>query len=150
MRELSSRRIPIRRQVIAYDEAIRYFRDNNQPDTLLLLKNRNDPKVPVHFCGDSMDLAHAPLVPDTGLLSVFEIAGYPPGFLLRYPPWNRPEAVGEFEENPVLVSIYREYKDWGKILGVTLRRAPQQPDRRAGRSGSSSRWPRRCTTRRSP
>ena len=119
IRGLASRGIPIRRQVIAYDEAIRYFRDNNQPDTVLLLSNRNEPKVPVHFCGDSMDLAHAPLVPDTGLLSVFEIAGYPPGFLLRYPPWNRPEAVGEFEENPVLASIYREYKDWGKILGVS-------------------------------
>jgi uridine kinase len=119
MRELASRRIPIRRQVIAYDEAIRHFRDNHQPDTVLLLKNRNDPKVPVHFCGDSMDLAHAPLVPDTGLLSVFAVAGYPPGFLLRYPPWNHPEAVGEFEENPVLASIYREHKDWGKILGVS-------------------------------
>jgi uridine kinase len=119
LRELSSHRLPIRRQVIAYEEALRYFQEANQPDTLLLLKNRNAPKVPVYFCGDFMDLAHVPLVPDTGLLSVFELAAYPPGFLLRYPPWNRPERIGRFQENPVLAAIYREYKDWGKILGVS-------------------------------
>jgi uridine kinase len=119
MRELASRRLPIRRQVIAYEEALRYFREANQPDTALLLKNRNDPKVPVYFCGEFMDLAHAPLVPDTGLLSVFELASYAPGFLLRYPPWDRPQSMGGFEENPVLAAVYREYKDWGKILGVS-------------------------------
>ncbi len=119
LRELASMRLPIRRQVIAYEEAIRYFQEANQADTVLLLKNRNDPKVPVYFCGDFMDLAHAPLVPDTGLLSVFELTAYPPGFLLRYPPWDSPQRMGEFEENPVLAAVYREYKDWGKILGVS-------------------------------
>jgi uridine kinase len=119
LRELSSRRLPIRRQVVAYEEALRYFQQANQPDTALLLKNRNDPKVPVYFCGDFMDLAHAPLAPDTGLLTVFELTAHPPGFLLRYPPWDRPQAIGEFEPSPVLAAIYREYKDWGKILGVS-------------------------------
>jgi uridine kinase len=27
--------------------------------------------------------------------------------------------MGGFEENPVLAAVYREYKDWGKILGVS-------------------------------
>jgi uridine kinase len=119
LRELACRRLPIRRQVIAYEEAIRYFQEARQADTVLLLKNRNEPKVPVYFCGDFMDLAHAPLVPDTGLLTVFDLTAYPPGFLLRYPPWNHPERMASFEENPVLAAIYREYKDWGKILGVS-------------------------------
>jgi uridine kinase len=119
MRELSARRLPIRRQVVAYQEALRYFQQANQPDTALLLKNRNEPKVPVYLCGDFMDLAHAPLAPDTGLLSVFELTAQAPGFLLRYPPWDRPQAIGQFEGSPVLAAIYREYKDWGKILGVS-------------------------------
>jgi uridine kinase len=119
MHELVARRLPIRRQVVSYTEALRYFGEANQPDTVLLLKNRNDPKVPVYTCGEFMDLAHAPLLPHTGLLATFQIMGDEPGFLLRYPPWNRPETLEAFEENPVLFSIYREYKDWGKILGVT-------------------------------
>ncbi len=119
MQELVARALPIRREVISYTEALRYFERSNQPDTVLLLKNRNDPKVPVYTCGKFMDLAHAPLLPHTGLLATFQIRDNPPGFLLRYPPWNHPEALDAFQENPVLLSIYREYKDWGKILGVT-------------------------------
>jgi uridine kinase len=119
MRELVAQALPIRREVVSYMEALRYFERGNQPDTVLLLKNRNSPKVPVYTCGEFMDLAHAPLLPHTGLLATFQIRGNPPGFLLRYPPWNRPQALDAFEQNPVLLSIYREYKDWGKILGVT-------------------------------
>ncbi|MBN2553020.1 MAG: nucleoside kinase [Spirochaetales bacterium] len=118
MREIVSEGYPILRKVISYPEAVRYFEENNQRDTVLLLKNRNDQKIAVFACGGYMDLAHAPLVPNTNLLDVFDIISYPPGFLLRYPPWNHPQQLAEFRENPVLFSIYREYKDWGKILNV--------------------------------
>ena len=118
MREIVSEGYPILRRVISYPEAVRYFEENNQRDTVLLLKNRNDQKIAVFACGGYMDLAHAPLVPNTKLLDVFDIMPYPPGFLLRYPPWNHPQRLAEFKENPVLFSIYREYKDWGKILNV--------------------------------
>lgn len=118
MNELVNRKMPITREVISYIEALRYFKDNNQPDTALLLANRNDPKIPVYRCGDFMDLAHAPLVPNTEMLDVYEIKNYPPGFLLRYPPFGHPKKMLPFQENPVLFSIYREYKNWGKILNI--------------------------------
>jgi uridine kinase len=118
MREIVSRGCPILRRVISYPEAVRYFEQNNQPDTVFLLKNRNDQKIAVFSCGEFLDLAHAPLVPNTEMLNVFDIMSYPPGFLLRYPPWNQPDKLAPFQENPVLFSIYREYKDWGKILNV--------------------------------
>jgi uridine kinase len=119
MRDIVSADLPILRRVISYSEAVHHFENSNQPDTVLLLKNRNDLKVPVFTCGEFMDLSHAPLVPRTSMLEVFDVTSYPPGFLLRYPPWNRPESLSPFRENPVLFSIYREYKDWGKILNVT-------------------------------
>jgi len=115
---LVAEKCPIQRKVISYSEAVSYFEQNNHPDTVALLKNHNDPKVAVFACGDFLDLAHSPLVPKTNLLDVFDIMYYPPGFLLRYPPWNHPERLAPFQENPVLFSIYREYKDWGKILNV--------------------------------
>jgi len=119
MREIVAADLPIQRRVISYSEAVEYFRKSNQPDTVLLLKNRNDLKIPVFTCGDFLDLAHAPLVPRTSMLGVFGLMSYEPGFLLRYPPWNHPQRLSPFRENPVLFSIYREYKDWGKILNVT-------------------------------
>jgi uridine kinase len=118
MAHIAAEALPIVRTSISYTEAVRYFENNNQPDTVLLLRHRNDPKVPVYACGDFMDLAHAPLAPHTGVLKVFDLLDYPPGFVLRYPPWNQPHTLGAFRENPLLFSIYREYKDWGKILNL--------------------------------
>jgi uridine kinase len=118
MREIVAKDLPIHALSLSYHEAIEYFEKHHQPDTLLLLKNRNDPSVAVHSCDGFLDLSHGPLVSTTGILSVFAVMEYPPGFILRYPPAENPTHLGPFEESPVLFSIYREYKNWGKILRV--------------------------------
>jgi len=118
MREIVARDAPIISLALSYREAMEYFEKHNQPDTVLLLENRNDPSIRVNSCEGYLDLSHGPLVPSTALLSVFGIKEYPPGFLLRYPPAAQPLTLGPFEDNPVLFSIYREYKSWGKILRV--------------------------------
>ena len=96
MREIVAKDMPIRSLSLSYGEAIEYFEKHNQPDTLLLLKNRNDPAIAVHSCDGFLDLSHGPLVPSTGALSVFALLGYPPGFVLRYPPRDNPMHLGEF------------------------------------------------------
>ncbi len=118
MRAIVAEALPIRGMVLAYMDAVRYFEQNNQPDTVLLLKNLSEPRIQVNSCSGYLDLAHGPLAPNTKLLSVFGLMSYPPGFLLRYPPAEDQTALGPFHENPVLFSIYREYKSWGKILKV--------------------------------
>jgi uridine kinase len=118
MRELVSRSLPIGPAVLSYTEAMEHFERNNQPDTVLLLKNLNEPRIHVNCCEGFLDLAHGPLVPNTAILSVFGLRSYPPGFLLRYPPSENPHALGSFADSPILFSTYREYKNWGKILRV--------------------------------
>jgi uridine kinase len=118
MREIVAQDRPIRSMRMSYVDGVRYFESHDQPDTLLLLRNRNQPEISVNSCDGFLDLEHGPLVPSTGILSVFAIKPWPPGFLLRFPPPETPCALGPFEENPVVFSIYREYKNWGKILRV--------------------------------
>jgi uridine kinase len=119
MREIVAKDMPIHALSLSYREAIEYFEKHHQPDTLLLLKNRNDPAVAVHSCDGFLDLSHGPLVSSTGVLSVFAVIEYGQGFIVRYPPAENPTHLGQFVENPVLFSIYREYKNWGKILRVS-------------------------------
>ncbi len=118
MREITTEGKQIRSMVLSYLDAVRYFERNHQPDTLQLLKNLNEPRIQVNSCEGFLDLSHGPLVPSTDMLSVFALMNYPPGFLLRYPPSEDHTALAPFVENPVLFSIYREYKNWGKILRV--------------------------------
>ena len=118
MRQLVREEHPIQRKVISYTDALEYFENANQPDTLLLLKQQNKNKVPVYAMGNFVDLAHNPLVPNTSVLREFEIRKYNQGFLLRYPPHESPKQLMPFKDSPILYSIYQEYKAWGKILGV--------------------------------
>jgi len=119
MRALVAADRPIETARLAWSEAVAYFEQNGQPDTALLLRNRGEPVVRVTSCAGAIDLDHGPLVPSTGLLQAFALMPFPPGLLLRYPPAETPLVMGPFAENPVLVSIYREYKRWGKILRVS-------------------------------
>ena len=118
MHELVEEKHPIQRKVISYTDAIAYFKNAKQPDTLLLLEQQNKNKVPVYTIGNFMDLAHNPLVPNTSVLNEFEIKNYFQGFLLRYPPRETPKKLTSFKDSPILYSVYQEYKAWGKILRV--------------------------------
>jgi uridine kinase len=109
----------IRHELISYEDALHYFEKSGQADTLLLLRQMNDPRIPVNTCRGFMDLSIAPLLPSTGLMRRFELMPYEQGFLLRYPPAGRPLEMSAIRDNPLLCSIYKEYKRWGRTLGVT-------------------------------
>jgi uridine kinase len=118
MQDLVARDVPIDRDVISYQEALDYFAEEGLRDTLALLEHRNESKVAVYRCEGFQDLAHGPLAPSTGALSVFELVRHAPGFALRYPPAGRPKQLGEFSPSPLLFDIYQEYKEWGRALEV--------------------------------
>jgi uridine kinase len=119
MREIVEQDMPIVRRLVSYIDALEYFEQHGMHDTALLLKHRNDAKIPVYTCGEMMDISHGPLVPQTGTLAYFELTKYPPGFILRFPRDNDPYRLGPFEASPILFSVYQEYKQWGKILNVS-------------------------------
>lgn len=118
MAELVKANLPIQRQVMSYCNALQHIEQTNQNSTKLLLKYRNESKIPVYVCGDHLDISHGPLVERTGILSCYSLLPYSPGFLLRYPQKENPTVIEDFKDNPVLFSVYREYKAWGKILNI--------------------------------
>ena len=63
-----------------------------------------------------MSLRHESLLPRTGLLSTFDLIPYTNGLLLHYPGSEDPMNLKPFQDEPLLFSIYSEYKAWGKIL----------------------------------
>lgn len=119
IRELTDLNLPIHRLVISYHDALEYFTSHGRTATTELLEYRNESKIPVNQCGDYMDLAHSPLVPCTGVLKSFQLKVYDPGFILRFPGIREMSSFPEFRDSPLLFSIYREYKEWGKVLKVS-------------------------------
>lgn len=118
MKDLVDRDLAISFRSVAYADALEIFRENGQVDTELLMDQLNEAKIPVNECDGFLDLAVAPLVPRTSILSVFELMPYASGFLLRYPAVHCCDSIAPFEDSPRIFSVYKEYKKWGRIVGV--------------------------------
>jgi uridine kinase len=118
MQALVQENLPITFNYKAYSEAVEIFTQNKQPDTRNLLNERCDSKIQVNECKGWTDLYVGPLVPRTGLLETFDLMLYQDGFLLRFPHFKDNGKLGAFEDSPIVFSVYREYKKWGRILGV--------------------------------
>ena len=118
MTELVNADFAILFRYIAYEEAVALFQEKGQADTVALLEERIAAQVSVYECSGWVDLASGALAPKTGILSVFDIFPYEDGFLLRYPTSSSGGIIGPFEDIPKLFAVYREYKQWGRIVGL--------------------------------
>jgi len=118
MKEIIRQDLTIIPDVVCWMEAVEYFRNAGQEDTVLLLEQNNESRIDINRTGDYVALRHEALLATTGLLTAFELIPYTGGFLLQYPSSRTPLTLQEFHDEPLLFSIYREYKSWGKILNV--------------------------------
>ncbi|MCE9614095.1 MAG: nucleoside kinase [Lentisphaerae bacterium] len=119
MRNLVQRDLPIERQKVSYEDAVRQFEAAGEEDKLKLLKYRNPPHVVLYECDGFTDLAHGPLSPRTGVLKQFDLVAHDRGFVLNLPDRETPHVITPFEDHPHLFHIYQEHKEWGRILGVS-------------------------------
>lgn len=119
MGELVEADVAIERRLISYADASEYFTTAGLSETAALLEHRNESRIAVHACGDFMDISHGPLVPRTGMLRHFALTALQPGFVLRFPSRRNPTALRPYRHSEILFSIYQEYKEWGRILGIT-------------------------------
>ncbi|MEX2444812.1 MAG: nucleoside kinase [Alkalispirochaeta sp.] len=117
--ELAEANLPIRRGVASYEDALQYFNGHNMHDAALLVERHNYSEVPVYRCGDFMDLSHGPLAPRTGLLTTWEIERYGEGFLLVFATEEHPYEASPGSRSTTLFQIYTEYKQWGRVLGIS-------------------------------
>jgi uridine kinase len=120
MESLVKEDLPITFKSLAYGEAVEFFTKNQQTDTVLLLDQRSTSRIKVNECKDFLDIYVEPLVPRTGFLLSFELMPYHEGFLLRFPAVGKEMKIDPFVDEPQIFEVYREYKEWGRTVGVRV------------------------------
>ncbi|GMO35207.1 MAG: nucleoside kinase [Termitinemataceae bacterium] len=110
--------LPITLKFMTFDEATEYFTSVDQTKTVRLLNQRCRWKIPVNKCEDFIDMYTRPLLARTSLLKAFELHPYHEGFLLRFPDSSDITKMPPFQDSPKIFSVYYEYKNWGRIVGV--------------------------------
>lgn len=109
---------PIIREKIGYEEALQHFKERGRDDKYKLLSSLNKSKITIYCCDDFFQLFDGAMAPSTGVLDTFSLSYYKPGFMLHFPHKSKPGEVAPFKQQEKLFAVYREYKNWGKILKV--------------------------------
>ena len=116
---LAEKKEDIKFSPLSGEDAIALFKTLGRDNTSKLLSSRNDGIFYVYSLSGYAQVSYEPLVQNTGILSLFELRAYgDKGLLLRYPVSSSIEKLVPFRDNPLLFSVFEEYKKWGKILSV--------------------------------
>jgi len=118
MKEIAQKDEPFIRKVVKKEKAIEFFNNRGYPDKVLLLQYFDNDEVVLYSCGNYTDISYGPLVPSTGYIQNFELKPYNTGFVLVFPEPTNPDILSPVKEHRKLFHIYKESKQWGKILEV--------------------------------
>jgi uridine kinase len=119
MREMVNADIPIGKERIPVEEALRHFEAKGYTDKANLLKTRKKGYLTLYTIGDARDYFHGYMVPSTGYLKQFTLSPYGPGFALQYPRPELPTIIQQPREYPKLVAVFNEYGDWMHVMRVS-------------------------------
>lgn len=108
--------LPVTKEKIPYLEALEVFNKRTSRHTKELLESRNDGDITVYSLDGYTDSAYEPLLPSTGLLRVWDLRTYGGGLLLRYPQSRDFSRIHDFEDNPLLYSVFRQTAQDNRIL----------------------------------
>lgn len=118
-REIVARNIPFTSEKKSTNEVIEHFDRQGDLDKSMLLKTRPKLYTTVYHLDDQMDYFYGKMVPSTGYLKKFDLVKYYDGLLLMIPKRSNPEEMEDIILQNKMFDIFREYKRWVEILGVS-------------------------------
>ncbi len=119
MREIIARDIPFTSEKMATTEVIKYFDNQGYAEKSMLLKTRPRLYTTVYRLDDRMDYFYGCMVPSSGYLKKFDLVKYYDGLLLMVPKRSNPSEMEDLILQDKMFDIFREYKAWVEILGVS-------------------------------
>ena len=118
MRTLIAADKPFNRVVMTNEEACDAFAGNAQTEKVNLAKSFGRFEYDVYLLDGQVDTFYGPLVPSTGYLTTFSLAGFNDGFCLQYPMDGNPDKVLPMKRQSKIATALKEHSDWCAIMGV--------------------------------
>lgn len=118
MLDIVEKDIPFKREEVFNEEAIEIYKKHNHLDKCKLFADRQLMYTSVYYLEDTVDYFYGYLVPCTGYITNFDLIKYKDGMLLRYPKSSNPTELEDVPAEEKLFEIFKEHKNWAKILGV--------------------------------
>ncbi len=100
------------------EEAIRKLEKEGRFDDIRLLKYLSKDTIPLYFIDGYYVYFAGPLLPRTGMLKIFDIVSYEPGFLILLPDRKDAKKLATVANRRKLFETYQESKKWVESLKV--------------------------------
>lgn len=120
MIELVKENLPFVKTKLNRKEAISLFKKTNRYEKIKLLENIDKETVNIYNLDGYKDYFYGYLVPSTGYLKLFDIKRENEGVVLLLPDKNNPDILKEYKQQPKLLSVFTETKNWAKIMNINL------------------------------
>ncbi|MDR1439874.1 MAG: nucleoside kinase, partial [Clostridiales bacterium] len=122
MRALTAKKIPFVRKEVDIAEAERLFEIGEHRDLYNAIVERRKPYVVFYEFGGMTDYSYGHLAPHSGFTDSYSLLYHYPGGIITYPKkaFSKMHApkLSMYHDMPKLLSVFSEYKDWGRILGI--------------------------------
>ena len=118
MIELVTQNLPFVREKLPLVEAMKLFHETNREEKIQLFKNIDKKNISIYTLGNYKDYFYGYLVPSTGYLSLFDLILEDEGVILLCPRKDNPTELTKHVYQPKLLKVFRETKEWAKIMGV--------------------------------
>lgn len=118
MKEMIKEDSPIDKVKVTKAEAVKIFESYGMDDKLRLLKYAPEGMISLYKCRGVYDYFYGAMLPSLGYLDVFDLKYMPGGFLIMLPEKKEIDKVPEFKQLPKLRAVYKETKEWAKILDI--------------------------------
>ena len=119
MERLVSMALPIQMAILPLDKAHRIFERQGDVDKARLMQWTGMDPITVYRCAGMCGYFGAPLAASTAMVKAFDLTGYAPGFLLRFPTITDVATVPPLQVVPKLMDVFREYSTWLSVLGLS-------------------------------
>ncbi len=118
MQELIDADLVFTKKMLSLEECETLFSRNGQMAKVNLLKSLGRFNYNVYFLDGQADTFYGSLLPSTGYLKTFNIAGFNDGFCLQYPMEGDFDKVLQMKRQSKLATALKEHSDWCSIMGV--------------------------------
>jgi len=109
----------IQKFMFTKEEAMRRLESENRKDDIKLLKYLSKDTIPLYFIDGYYVYFAGPLLPFTGMLKVFDVVPFDPGFLILLPDRMNINEVSKIADRRKLFDTFQESKQWVKSLQIS-------------------------------
>ena len=118
MKKIIKLKLPIEKHEYTKEIAKKILLQSKRENRTKMLDKINSDTVVLYSLNGVFDYFYGVLTPDTSYVDIFDLKLYEEGFILLFPSRFNPGELPTYRNQKSLAKVFKEYKEWGNILGV--------------------------------